>query len=1427
MVVHDESSLHGKILHYEPGKTPLPQRSEFISSRPSKELLFMPVDVYDSLKDIRGNFGVYTIYAIGFMQNGEKAVVAIEGCEPFVDVRVPEAHYSVGYDDIADSAPALNPEVITNAIRVLQDHYTNCTNESPQSIFMKNLNQVLRTEVVEQYPFKGFHGRKRHYMRFYFKNNMGRCAFINSLKTHNKSPLTIDGHIYETAHDDLGNNNYYMVVCRDHHMTFSDWVRLHRAQEFDKHATSGQRINAAHAYCVNYKDFRPAEDVSIKQDKSMLASWDIEMFASSTTDEASGTLPDGGNIDDEIFVIGMTFGWHYEPRTFLRVGIVSRPCASSPKYLTIVCRNEKQLLQCFCDLFHSMNPDYINGFNDGDFDWNRVYAKAALYNMTEYLEQKFSVIYNPIYVGKAKVSSELSKAKKENTPSNYKCMREKLEDKMRRQNVFRLRKIKIEANKDRDVRMLQCNGYIAIDVMVIFMQLFPTSEYNSLQYFLQQHNLGSKEDMPIWKLFDIYRRSTAATKADLRKYGDYLIQQYIKNAGSLDTRAIAQEMADIVSYCVTDAEKCHLLLERRNVITDRRQIAHLSFVNISSAFFRANGVKVKNLTIAEGQKRSIAFSNIGDYQNANEGKYPGAFVVPPRLGMVAPKLTLSERIGLDDEYNPTLANWPAISDSDLACLHRIVRDHYAGRPLEACVEATPSAYRQGMQLFLSEENQYPIAGLDFSSLYPSLIMTYNISPEMYVRTAEEAELIGRRFPLYHICFPYNGRTITGWTIRHKRSRAGASADDRFGLFPSILKRLFDERKKMKKLKIDLEHKLEDLETRQLGDTQEYVDTKLEFNYIDSKQKALKVFMNTFYGEIGNKTSPLYELALAGCITSAGQYNLKMVIEFVKQQGYQVYYGDTDSVYISCPGPMFAAIDAQYYSGELDKEDYCTQLVTESFRGIADIRDRVNQMLAEDNGTEFLRMAYEEVLYPANFIGKKKYYGIAHIGQVNFRPSDLFIRGLVARRRGTSEFLKKISMKILWQAMDLHNRQSLRKIIESNLRGAYETEWSSDDFLRSGTYKPKSQNIANNGFVRRMLEEHGIEFKPYERFWYVIAEKYPYSYTAEGNQVALQKMDLMELPETLKKNNYRINIQYYITNELIGELARLILYHSDFHVSIHTEDDAADRENFEYAKKYLNSIAEECKPQFVNRRPLEKSIYKSVNSAVSKQIAADKKIIKFSLRSQNLVKDVDKLCLSNATRQTRKYDPVPLIQKMMQQCGDRYRVEPDAKNTRIYTNFLCRIRGFLTRRNICIGTKLAQMSRELEAILPQLTEVHAKRCSSIERIREAIRKQTDLNKIGYSRDAPLVDIEEFNREHVIEKCIASEEIHITPEERAAIDALEKFCQKLTRWHTYQIQNTKILDHLTALSNKEVGVQFSPPKKNTKVMEVGVLDGVSLL
>ncbi len=504
------------------------------------------------------------------------------------------------------------------------------------------------------------------------------------------------------------------------------------------------------------------------------------------------------------------------------------------------------------------------------------------------------------------------------------------------------------------------------------------------------------------------------------------------------------------------------------------------------------------------------------------------------------------------------------------------------------------------------EIKYPISSLDASSLYPSLVITYNLSPE-YLITDEtlKDKMVRKGHKVHNIKFNYDyenykgqkcSKDIIGWTIRHDESN---KENTNFGVYSTILKNMFNKRVLLKKELFkwkELKEHIEASRTNYLDDN-DYKDCLFNYRYCDSKQKALKVLMNTIYGELGNQKSPLFILELAGAITTSGRYNIKLVRSFVQNLEHKIYYGDTDSIYLSCPKSYYIDLDKQYYTNQIDKLEYNTKLVEITFKAIDVIKQKVNKYLKDDNGTEYLKFSYEEVLWPVAFLAPKKYYGIPHEGVVNFKPKEMFIRGLEVKKRGVSEILKIVCLDIMWHSMDIMNIKTLRELVVEKIKFLFSQKWEKEDFIQTGLFKPEKNNTTLHEFVNRMKEEGKIIPEPYERFNYVIIKKYPWKYDLRGRKSGLSKSDKMEYLEVVNKNNYEIDLKYYFDKQLTGQFARLMLYDEEFNVYVNNTEtnelEVDEKKSLEKCKKYILKLGDQYGNNYVDRGEVFKDMFKVV------------------------------------------------------------------------------------------------------------------------------------------------------------------------------------------------------------------------------------------
>jgi DNA polymerase elongation subunit (family B) len=247
-------------------------------------------------------------------------------------------------------------------------------------------------------------------------------------------------------------------------------------------------------------------------------------------------------------------------------------------------------------------------------------------------------------------------------------------------------------------------------------------------------------------------------------------------------------------------------------------------------------------------------------------------------------------------------------------------------------------------------------------------------------------------------------------------------------------------------------------------------------------------------------------------------------------------------------------DRDYFTGSIDKIAYGTRLVETTFEQIEIAKTAVNKHLIEDNGSKFLKMAYEEVLYPAAFLSKKKYYGVPHEENVDFYPRKLFLRGLEIVKRGASDVLKDVINEVLSEVMDLKTTRDLMDIVKQAIARVFNTDWPLASFAKTKSYRPDKKNVSVQTMMRRYREMnyHTIPAANV-RFKYVICKYYPWTYDIQGRQTKNTIGDCMELLDRVVEEGLEIDLEYYFDNELTGQFARLITFCSEVVVSpIETE-----------------------------------------------------------------------------------------------------------------------------------------------------------------------------------------------------------------------------------------------------------------------------------
>jgi DNA polymerase elongation subunit (family B) len=158
--------------------------------------------------------------------------------------------------------------------------------------------------------------------------------------------------------------------------------------------------------------------------------------------------------------------------------------------------------------------------------------------------------------------------------------------------------------------------------------------------------------------------------------------------------------------------------------------------------------------------------------------------------------------------------------------------------------------------------------VDFGSLYPNIIISFNISPETRV---EEGIAEWRRLKKKGVL----AQAPSGAWFRQ----------DVEGIVPAICRVALDRRAEWKE-------KIKALEKAGKEGSTEWRVAK---NYSDS----WKVLANAFYGLLASKFARIYDLECAKAVTATGRELLKLIGEVAERYRIPVLAGDTDSQFIKC------------------------------------------------------------------------------------------------------------------------------------------------------------------------------------------------------------------------------------------------------------------------------------------------------------------------------------------------------------------------------------------------------------------------------------------------------------------------------------------------------------------------------------------------
>lgn len=432
----------------------------------------------------------------------------------------------------------------------------------------------------------------------------------------------------------------------------------------------------------------------------------------------------------------------------------------------------------------------------------------------------------------------------------------------------------------------------------------------------------------------------------------------------------------------------------------------------------------------------------------------------------------------------------------------------------------------------------PIAVNDYSSLYPSCMVSENISHDSKVWTKEydlkdrmikdtgkkddEGNYIYDNLAGYKYVdirfdtYVYIRKSLKGAQVKelsgYKICRYIQFNNGKQGIMPGVLTELLAARKATKKLKKDAK------------------DPFMKSVY-DKRQAGIKVVANSLYGQCGAKTSSFYDIDIAASTTATG----RKLLMYAKRIIEDCYSGITvDTKY----GKMKA--DAEYIYGDTDSVFFTFNLkwALTGERVVGKQALDVTIKLAKEAGelaTKYLKvphdLEYEKTFMPFLLLAKKKYVGMLYENDINYCKRKSM--GIVLKRRDNAPCVKDSYGGVVDILMNKCDANEAVKFIKSYLNDMIHEKIPMNKLIitkKLNAYYKNPKQIAHKVLADRMGERDPGN-KP------SVGSRLPFVYIKTKKKMKLQG-DRIEHPDYIEKKKLKPDYEHYITNQIMKPLLQL-------------------------------------------------------------------------------------------------------------------------------------------------------------------------------------------------------------------------------------------------------------------------------------------------
>jgi len=405
-----------------------------------------------------------------------------------------------------------------------------------------------------------------------------------------------------------------------------------------------------------------------------------------------------------------------------------------------------------------------------------------------------------------------------------------------------------------------------------------------------------------------------------------------------------------------------------------------------------------------------------------------------KMGLITLAMTMAYRGGVNySETFGTVQIWDSI-------LYRLLFKQQIACPPKFSKEKVPypGAYVKEPQTGMHDW----VVSFDLNSLYPMIIVQYNMSPETVLPGKEHLGLepVDKLLGSDEIEIP-EGTTMAASGVRFSK--------DQVGIIPAIIKQYYDERRVIKKAMLEAQQEYQTTPTKRLEN---------KMTILENQQMSIKILMNSLYGALGNKHFRYFNNHVAEAITTSGQLSIRWAEEAINKEmntaldtlgkDYVIAI-DTDSLYVNMDKLVkkFNPKDPVQFLDKICREHF-EKVLEKSYSVLA------KKMNVMENRME---MAREVIANRGVWIAKKRYILNVHNNEgVQYAEPKMKMMGVDAVRSSTPQVCRDKFKKIFKVIIDEGETATQRFIAD------FKKEWK--QLPPESVSFPRGCNIVKNGIT---------------------------------------------------------------------------------------------------------------------------------------------------------------------------------------------------------------------------------------------------------------------------------------------------------------------------------------------------------------------------